>query len=53
MRCTFCGVDTQMHNMAFQEDIWAANFTNIQLERKYHKKNQFWLCVIDISSKYA
>ena len=41
-----------MHS-AFKEYIWGADLADMQLLSKYNKGIRFYLCVIDIFSKYA
>ena len=38
---------------AFKDNIWGADFTDMQLLSRYNKGIRFLLCVIDIFSKYA
>ena len=38
---------------AFKDNIWGADFADMQLLSKYNKGIRFLLCVIDIFSKYA
>ena len=38
---------------AFKDNIWGADFADMQLLNKYNKGIRFLLCVIDIFSKYA
>ena len=38
---------------SFIDNIWGADFANIQLINKFNKGTHFLLCVIDIFSKYA
>ena len=37
----------------FIENIWGADFADMQLISKFNKGFRFLLCVIDIFSKYA
>ena len=43
---------TKLHS-PFIDKIWVAELTDIQLIIKFNKGFRFWLCVIDIFSKYA
>ena len=38
---------------AFKDNIWGADLADIQLISKFNKGFRFFLCVIDIFSKYA
>ena len=38
---------------AFKDNIWGADLANMQLIRKFNKGFRFFLCVIDIFSKYT
>ena len=38
---------------AFKDNIWGADLADIQLISKFNKGVKFFLCVIDIFSKYA
>ena len=38
---------------AFKDNIWAADLADMQLLSRYNKGIRFFLCVIDIFSKYA
>ena len=38
---------------AFKDNIWDADFADMQLLSKYNKGIRFLLCAIDIFSKYA
>ena len=37
----------------FIDNIWGADFTDMQLIRKFNRGIRFLLCVMDIFSKYA
>ena len=37
----------------FKDNIWGADLADMQLLSKFIKEIRFWLCVIDIFSKYA
>ena len=37
----------------FINNIWGADLADVQLIRKFNKWIRFWLCVIDIFSKYT
>ena len=38
---------------AFKDNIWVADLADIQLISRFNKGFRFFLCVIDIYSKYA
>ena len=40
-------------NSAFKDNIWGADLVYMQLLSRYNKGIRFFLCVIDIFSKYA
>ena len=40
-------------NSSFRDNIWGADFADMQLLSKFNKEFRFLLCVIDIFSKYA
>ena len=40
-------------NSAFKNNIWGADLADMQLINKFNKGYRFFLCVIDIFSKYA
>ena len=37
----------------FLDNIWGADLADMQLISKFNKGNRFYLCVIDVYSKYA
>ena len=37
----------------FKDNIWGADLADMQLTNKFNKRFRFFLCVIDIFSKYA
>ena len=38
---------------SFRDNIWGADFADMQLLSKFNKRFRFLLCVIDIYSRYA
>ena len=41
------------HAVSFKDNIWDADFTDMQLISTFHKGTKFLSCVTDIFSKYA
>ena len=37
----------------FRDNIWGADLANIQSLRKYNKGIKYWLCAVNLFSKYA
>ena len=38
---------------SFKDNIWVVDLTDMQLTKKYNKRIKYFLCVIDLYSKYA
>ena len=39
--------------LSFKDNIWGVDLADMQLVSKYNKGIRFWLCAIDLFSKYA
>ena len=38
---------------SYKDNIWGCDLADMQLIRKYNKKNRYLICIIDVFSKYA